>query len=168
MPTRIGKMTKEVTKSGVKIISKLQGDIPKPSDVSILELNNPPRVVIDIEGAKVLPKFQKLKVGHKAVKRARIGQRKDSVRLVVDLKASKQRPEVNVDAVDGNLVIAVLPVQRKKEAPKAEAKSELAEAAKRNDDSARRATRSAGGRSIQAGTCRGCSFEPRMDSFDSL
>ena len=128
-PTRIGKMTKKVTKSGVKIISKLQGDIPKPSDVSILELNNPPRVVIDIEGAKVLPKFQKLKVGHKAVKRARIGQRKDSVRLVVDLKASKQRPEVNVDAVDGNLVIAVLPVQKKEEAPKDEPKSELAEAA---------------------------------------
>ena len=119
-PTRIGKMTKKVTKSGVKIISQLQGDIPKPSDVSILELDNPPRVVIDIEGAKVLPKFQKLKVGHKAVKRARIGQRKDSVRLVVDLKASEQRPEVNVDAVDGNLVIAVLPVAAKKEAPKAE------------------------------------------------
>ena len=50
-------MTKKVTKSGVKIISNIQGAIPKPSDVSILELNNPPRVVIDIEGAKVLPKF---------------------------------------------------------------------------------------------------------------
>ncbi|MEE2901113.1 MAG: type IV pilus secretin PilQ [Myxococcota bacterium] len=128
-PTRIGKMTKKVTKSGVKIISKIQGDIPKPSDVSILELNNPPRVVIDIEGAKVLPKFQKLKVGHKAVKRARIGQRKDSVRLVVDLKASKQRPEVNVDAVDGNLVIAVLPVQKREEKRKDAPKAELAEAA---------------------------------------
>ena len=121
--TTFGKLIKKTKKNSVEIRSKITGNTPKPQDVEIMELENPPRVVIDIKGAKVAPKYQKLNIRSGEVRRVRIGARKEGVRLVVDLKKGPNRPEVNVDAINGELVVAVLP------APKKQAKAEKAELA---------------------------------------
>ena len=60
--TILGKLTQESSKDSVLIRSKMSGATLQASDVNIMELENPRRVVIDIKGANVTPKYQKIKI----------------------------------------------------------------------------------------------------------
>ncbi len=85
------------------------GAAPSPETVSIMELESPNRVVIDLIGATAEPRFQRVDVKKSSVVRARVASNEDGVRMVLDLAAGAALPEVNVDAIGGELRVSILP-----------------------------------------------------------
>ncbi len=106
---KLGKLERKVNGEVVVLTAPLSGGQPKAEDVSILHLDNPSRVVVDIAGANAEPKFQNLKVKRKDVRRARVGTSDDGVRIVVDMNKGASQPKVAVDAVGNQLVVSVAP-----------------------------------------------------------
>lgn len=109
--TTFGKLDKRTQGAKVILAAPFSGLSPKPESVSIQELQDPPRIVVDIAGAKVEPMWQKLTVNSRGIERARVGAQDDGVRFVLDLKAGSALPEVNVEADHGKLAIIVAPAK---------------------------------------------------------
>ena len=70
-------------------------------------LSSPARLVVDLDGARLSPKWQRLRVGQHGVRRARAAVRGEGVRIVLDLEPSADFPKVAVDVVDGFIDIGI-------------------------------------------------------------
>jgi type IV pilus assembly protein PilQ len=104
---RIGAVQKKAEKSRTVLFAKIeQGKISQDA-IHIEKIDAPSRLVIDVAGAEIQPKWQKLDVKSQGVKRARIGTADGAVRFVLDLNEGKETPRVDVDSVDGKLVLAL-------------------------------------------------------------
>ncbi|MFO0726743.1 MAG: type IV pilus secretin PilQ [Myxococcota bacterium] len=104
-----GKLDKKTQGQKLLLVVPFSGPSPASENVAIQELQDPPRIVVDIAGAKVEPKWQKLAVATRGVERARVGTQDDGVRFVLDLKAGMPLPEVNVESDHGRMSIVVAP-----------------------------------------------------------
>lgn len=104
---RLGKMSlrrrgaKSVLSAAVK-----SGDLADIT-VEMMQLDAPPRVVVDLVGATAHPKWQRIKVGKLGVKTARLAQREGAVRIVLDVRDGSKLPEVAVDALTGRLELSL-------------------------------------------------------------
>lgn len=77
-----------------------------PSAVSIEELANPSRLVVDLAGAQVEPKWQRLSVKGNGVKQARVANKPGAVRFVLDVQGDKL-PSLDVKQQAGKLRLVI-------------------------------------------------------------
>ncbi len=110
----LGKLKKKVRGDRVVLRSKLLKGNVEEAAVRIEQLENPGRVLVDVVGAKIRPKWQRLKIRRRGVERARIASNPDRVRFVLDLKSGEPVPQVDVTVVGQYLEIAVSPPQMAK------------------------------------------------------
>ena len=75
--------------------------------VEMMQLEDPPRVVVDLLGAAAEPKWQRVKINRLGVTLARVAAKGESVRVVLDVKAGARLPQVDVSAVAGRLELAL-------------------------------------------------------------
>ena len=113
----LGRLESTLDGHTVMLTADLGVTTPSPDAVSIMELDDPPRVVIDLAGAAASPSFQRLDVSKLGVHRARLATNDDGVRIVIDLTAGRPLPAVEVGAAQGKLQISIA---REVETPAAE------------------------------------------------
>lgn len=99
-----------VTESGAKtvIAAPLAGGAPSSEAVRLETLATPPRLVIDLLGVDIQPRWQRLRVGTHGIKRARAATRPEGTRIVLDLDRGARFPEVAVDVVGARLEIGIM------------------------------------------------------------
>lgn len=83
----------------------LAGELQKDA-VTITALENPKRLVVDIQGAQVSPKWQRVAVKSQSISQARVANKPKSVRFVLDVKG-KTMPSLDVEAISGKLRLAI-------------------------------------------------------------
>ncbi|MBI2375448.1 MAG: type IV pilus secretin PilQ [Deltaproteobacteria bacterium] len=103
----IGQLTAKVEGRRLVVNAPVSGGSLGENAVAIQHLDNPSRMVIDIENAVALPKFQAVKVEQLGVEKARIGSTSGAVRVVLDLEEGAPLPEVSLDqAANGLSIVA--------------------------------------------------------------
>lgn len=107
-PVRLGKLVRR-TRGGRPVLSApvLAGELSNVK-VEMMQLDDPPRVVVDLLGAQARPKWQRVNVRRLGVKTARLADKGDAVRVVLDAKPGATLPRVEVDAVGGKLELSLL------------------------------------------------------------
>ncbi|MBI4817626.1 MAG: type IV pilus secretin PilQ [Deltaproteobacteria bacterium] len=101
----IGQLKTVVDGKRLTVSAAVSGGSLNDSAVAIQHLTSPSRMVVDIENAVALPKFQSLKVDKLGVQKARIGTNNGMVRLVLDLEEGAPLPEVSLDQASGGLTL---------------------------------------------------------------
>lgn len=120
----LGKVVRRIKRGKALLTTKIRGTL-SPAAVTIEQLESPKRLVIDLAGATVEPKWQRVRVGRHGVKLARIAQKEDGVRVVLDVKRSRALPEVTVDVVSGKLQLAIARAAAPAPAPVAKAEPRI-------------------------------------------
>jgi type IV pilus assembly protein PilQ len=128
-PVRLGAMTKRASKENAKLVAALESGAVDHSAIKIEQLDNPPRLVVDIANAEANPKYQKLEVGKFGVKRARVASESGSVRVVLDVDGANV-PALDVQTADGRLELVLAAPETRKAAETAKVELEAAPAAK--------------------------------------
>lgn len=106
-PTRIGRVKLERSKTGAKLVAPLTGGTLSSENVHLETLEKPARLVVDIEGASVTPKWQRVPVGRAGVRRARIANHGEAARMVLDLDVGADFPKLSVDVVGDQLELSL-------------------------------------------------------------
>ena len=75
--------------------------------VSVETIDGPRRIVVDIPGAVMKPKWQRVKVDRNGVKTARFADKGGSVRCVLDVAQDAPAPKVRVRFDRGNFEVAI-------------------------------------------------------------
>ncbi|MCB9654292.1 MAG: type IV pilus secretin PilQ [Deltaproteobacteria bacterium] len=121
-PARLGRLQKRGKKGRTLLEAKLlKGEIPADA-VHIEQLSNPTRLVVDLDNVEASPKWQRLKVGARGIRRARLAAHGRGLRVVLDGLANRPLPAVEVAAAEGALQIWL------KDAPRASAHAEREQA----------------------------------------
>jgi type IV pilus assembly protein PilQ len=110
-PALIGKIEKQERGESIVLSAPISGDAPAQDAVSIQQLEDPVRLVVDIAGATADPKWQKVSIQRRGIERARLGAQDGGVRLVFDLKKGAALPEVSVEAESGKLIVKLTPAK---------------------------------------------------------
>ncbi|MEQ8273399.1 MAG: type IV pilus secretin PilQ [Deltaproteobacteria bacterium] len=119
-PIELGKVVRRIKRGQAVLSAKLSGTL-SPSAVHIEQLESPPRIVIDLAGATIEPKWQRVRVRRHGVKIARVAQKEGAVRFVLDVKQDARLPVVDVDVVKGRLQIGIQAAPKIAPAPVAKA-----------------------------------------------
>lgn len=91
-----------VDRVGQQTVVRVQGD--GPLNYHVMRMSDPPRVVVDFDGARLTTPRNTVASGYDPVQRVRLGQdRPDQVRVVIDLDAPR---EFSVDLKDQALTVA--------------------------------------------------------------
>ncbi len=94
---QLGKLRVERGGKAVVLTTKISKEIASDA-VEMEALSNPARIMIDIVGAGVSPKYQRVDVRREGIARARVAGKDDRVRIVLDLKKEGGLPEVTIDS----------------------------------------------------------------------
>ena len=105
--TQLGRLRISRHDTRTVLRAPFEGVSLKSDAVNMETLSDPGRLVIDLEGAILTPKWQRLKVDRHGVRRARAAVRGDGVRVVLDLEDSADFPQVAVDVVQGFMDITI-------------------------------------------------------------
>lgn len=78
--------------------------------VKMEPIADPPRIVIDLVGASIEPRYQRVAVGRAGVSRARVAGKPEGVRVVLDIAAGAELPEVTVDTTGDRIRVVATPM----------------------------------------------------------
>lgn len=104
---RLGTVSKHKAKGRTVLSAKLESGKLTKDAVAIEQLADPPRLVVHVAGASIDPKWQRVDIDRFGVKCARVGSGDDGVRFVLDLDKAESLPQIDVDAKNGNIEIAL-------------------------------------------------------------
>jgi len=108
-PVRLGKLRLSEERDRVVLVASSRGDLASDA-VAMESIEDPNRIVIDLRGASIDPKYQRVGIGRSGIRRARVAGKPDGVRIVLDVKGGAQLPEVTVDTTgEAVRVIATAP-----------------------------------------------------------
>ena len=104
---RLGKVARRMKGRTALLKSKISVGALSKKAVSIEQLTDPSRLVIDVAGASIEPKWQRVRVNRHGVKTARIADKNGSVRFVLDLARGASFPKVQIDEASGRLEVRI-------------------------------------------------------------
>src|SRR5262245_9459413 len=104
---KLGTVSKHKAKGRTVLSARLESGQLTKDAVAIEQLADPPRLVVHVAGASIDPKWQRVDVDRFGVKRARVGSGDDGVRFVLDLEKAESLPQIDVDAKNGNIEVAL-------------------------------------------------------------
>ena len=112
----LGKVQRRMKGKRALLRAPLKGKATASLTPRVEELSDPPRLVVDVDGASIRPKWQRVRVNRNGVKTARIADKGGSVRFVLDLARDAAAPTVKVSTKKGrlDLVISGAKVAKKK------------------------------------------------------
>lgn len=104
---QLGQMTKRLHKGKAELVTKIEQGTIDAGAVHVEHVESPSRIVVDVKGAQISPKWQKVEVNSLGVRRARVGSTEEGVRIVLDLAEGRPVPALDVDTVNGNLLLSL-------------------------------------------------------------
>jgi type IV pilus assembly protein PilQ len=106
---QLGALEVSGTRDRAVLVAAARGRLSADA-VRMEPISNPPRIVIDLAGTSIEPRYQRIPVGRAGVRRARVAGKPDGVRVVLDLAEDGELPEVTVDATDEQIRIVASPL----------------------------------------------------------
>ncbi|MEM1024899.1 MAG: type IV pilus secretin PilQ [Myxococcota bacterium] len=103
-PIDVGEVEVEESAEGSLIVAPLTGEL-KADAVRLESIESPPRIIVDLDHARIEPKYQRLDVDREGVQRVRVADKSGSVRLVLDLDEGAIPPRVDVQTAGRQLQI---------------------------------------------------------------
>lgn len=106
-PVRLGKLSRAAKGKKAILSAPILTGALTPQAVRLEQLEAPRRLVVDLGAVSAEPKFQKLSVGKLGVKTARLATHENGVRVVLDLDAKAEVPQVDVEEASGQLRLVI-------------------------------------------------------------
>jgi type IV pilus assembly protein PilQ len=106
-PVRLGKLSRTAKGKKAVLSAPILTGALTPQAVRLEQLEGPRRLVVDLGAVSAEPKFQKLSVGKLGVKTARLATHENGVRVVLDLDAKAEVPQVDVEEAAGQLRLVI-------------------------------------------------------------
>jgi len=103
-PVDVGEVAVGQADGDALITAPLSGEL-KADAVRLESIAEPPRIIVDLDHARIDPKYQRLPVAKLGVKRVRVADKNGSVRLVLDLDEGRRPPRVDVQTAGAQLQI---------------------------------------------------------------
>ncbi len=107
-PVDVGEVAVAETGGGALITAPLSGEL-RADAVRLESIADPARIIVDLDHARIDPKYQRLPVAKLGVKRIRVADKSGSVRLVLDLEQGARPPRVDVQTAGEQLQIRLSP-----------------------------------------------------------
>lgn len=108
--TKVGRLKfRDQTGSG-SLIAPISGPLLDKTAIHVESMSSPPRVVLDLEGTQISPKWQRLRMGKYGLQRARVASHSGGTRIVLDGEEATPLPKVSVETTNQKLVINIAPV----------------------------------------------------------
>ena len=104
---RLGAFKRKVRSKDTLLYASMGDGAVSRDEVKVEALAEPPRLVIDVPGATVEPKWQRVRLNRHGVRNARVADKNGSVRVVLDLTRGAKAPKIDVRVTKRRLVVAM-------------------------------------------------------------
>ncbi len=119
--TKIGQLIRRMRRKTAVVSAPAEGADVSSAQVVTERLEDPPRLVIDVAGVSIAPKWQRIRINRNGVKTVRVADKGGSVRIVLDLASAVAKPVADIRTFGGRFEILIDPAAPERSLSVAEA-----------------------------------------------